>query len=56
MIIFNVYHEEEFVGRFLQASFSTREKAEYFVKNHPKYPESEMHISEYVLDSKVPNI
>lgn len=55
MIIFNVYHEEEWVGSFLQASFSTKENAEYFIQNHPEYPASEMHISEYELDSEVPN-
>ena len=55
MIIYNVFHEEEWVGSFLQASFSTREKAEYFAKNHPEYPEAEMHITEYTLDPEVPN-
>lgn len=53
--IFNVYHAEEWVGTFLQASFSTREKAEHYLKNHDKYPESEMYIEEYTLDSAVPN-
>ena len=56
MKIYNVYHEEEFVGSFLQASFSTRENAERFIKHNPQeYPESEMSIMEYELDSEVPN-
>ena len=52
MIIYNVYHEEEFVGSFLQGSFSTRDKAESYVVNNPYgYPIEEMSISEYELDS-----
>lgn len=50
MEIFHVYHEEEFVGSFLQATFSTREKAEYYAKNN-KYKESEMTVVPYELDS-----
>lgn len=57
MVIFNVYHEEERVGSFLQASFSTREKAELFIKHNPQdYPREEMSIVEYELDSEVPNV
>lgn len=54
MEIFNVYHEEECVGSFLQASFSTREKAEYYAKNNKYgYPESEMSVVPYILDSEI---
>ena len=57
MEIYHVYHEEEFVGSFLQATFSTREKAEYYAKNNKYgYPESEMSVVPYILDSAVPNI
>ncbi|UOF78831.1 hypothetical protein [Caudoviricetes sp.] len=55
MKIFHVYHEEYWIGSFLQASFSTKENAEAYIKNNPnKYDESELCIVEYTLDSEMP--
>src|SRR3990172_10979123 len=57
MEIFHVYHEEDHVGRFLQASFSTKEKADYYVKNNKHgYPEHEMSVVPYILDSAEHNV
>ena len=57
MEIFHVYHEEEHVGSFLQATFSTHEKAEYYAKNNKYgYPESEMSVVPYILDSALSKI
>lgn len=54
MEIFHVYHTEEHVGSFLQASFSTKEKADYYAKhNKGGYPEHEMSVVPHILDSAV---
>jgi len=50
MILYHVYHREEFVGSFLQETFSTRENAEYFIQHQDENPPEEMYIRECELD------
>ncbi len=54
-IIYQVFHEEEYVGDFLQGSFSTEEKAKEYIERNPKgYRLDRLCIVDSVIDELVP--
>ena len=54
MIVFRVYNSEEFVGEFLQAIFTTNEKAEDYIDRRGIAGDNtdNMYIEGYTLDSE----
>lgn len=53
MNIYNVMYSCDYVGEFLQACFSTKEKAEDYVSHNPMDSYiADLYIVEYELDSE----
>ncbi len=51
MMVFNVFNEEPYIGKFYQGSFSTRELAQAFIDSAPKKMQKTLSIKEHAVDS-----
>ena len=51
MVIFIVFHVEEYVGTFYQGAFSTREKADLFIEQISGWDTENYYVEEVTLDT-----